>query len=472
MASLSNGVPAGQEAMVEDASAEMPAPSDESYERRERPQYGSVEQLPIDLPTVIELIDRDSPTIGIARARVREAHARLQLAELQWIPNLTVGVAYNRFDGQTQNQRGDVFSVSRSNLFGGGGPALALDTAEAYYRPLIEKRLLSAERLRTQSVAARTELDGVTAYLDLVQLHATKLINEEILQRSQEMLVAAKNAREAKLDRSAGDVHRAQTEVLVRRAERIEIEAKILAASARLAGLLSLAPCVRLTPVDSPLVPMELIDASTTLDQLVQSALSSRPDLASNRQLLAAAWERVRRQENGMRYPKIMLGDQFGTYGGGTNADLGQFDSRNVIGVQLLWEIKNLGLGNQTETLERRAVAEQARQQVLESQTRAIAEIVEVAHLAAAKYEVIDLAEQAVAESMELYRINKEGTLNVVDAKNLFDALRPLQSIQILNQSKVNYLSAVIEFNKAQFRLYTLVGQDSRRAIGRVENGE
>ena len=42
--------------------------------------------------------------------------------------------------------------------------------------------------------------------------------------------------------------------------------------------------------------------------------------------------------------------------------------------------------------------------------------------------------------------------------KNLFDALRPLQAIQTLNQARVNYLTAVLDFNRAQYRLYAALG--------------
>ena len=272
------------------------------------------------------------------------------------------------------------------------------------------------------------------------------------------MLTAAQNAKEAKLDRTAGDVNRARTEVLFRRIERIELEGRVGVFSARLGKLLLLAPTVRLVPAEVAIVPVSLIDPTATIDQLIGIAIANRPDLATNRELVAAAWARVRKQERAVILPKLTIANQTGGYGGGVNDKLQHFSSRNALSMQLYWEVKNLGFGNRADVAEKRATRDQASLQLVEDQARAVAEIVEAAQIAAARYESLDLAERAVKEATELYRINKEGTLNVIDAKNLFDALRPLQSIQTLNQARQNYLSAVIDFNRAQYRLFTFIG--------------
>src|SRR5262245_42255096 len=46
---------------------------------------------PIDLPTALQLADASNPTVGIARARVREALARLDQVRVMWIPTLSFG---------------------------------------------------------------------------------------------------------------------------------------------------------------------------------------------------------------------------------------------------------------------------------------------------------------------------------------------------------------------------------------------
>jgi outer membrane protein TolC len=162
----------------------------------------------------------------------------------------------------------------------------------------------------------------------------------------------------------------------------------------------------------------------------------------------------------------VILANQTGAFGGGLNDRLASFESRNALSAQLYWEVKNLGLGNRTETMERRAIAEQTQYALQETQARIAADVVETAYQTAAKQETLALAEESVKAANELYRINKEGTFNVIDAKNLFDALRPLQAIQLLNQSRQAYLAAVVDFNKTQFKLFQAIGYPPSLAAG------
>ena len=188
------------------------------------------------------------------------------------------------------------------------------------------------------------------------------------------------------------------------------------------------------------------------------TAVQNRPDLAANRELLAAAWSRVRKARYGPLFPKVLATEQGGTFGGGTNSTIGDYQGRNVVTAMVYWELKNMGLGNLMETIEREAGSQQAHFQLIETQARIGAEVVEAAQLADAKRQALEVAQQAVEEANELYRISQEGTFNVIDAKNLFDALRPLQALQFVQQTRQNYLAAIIDYNRAQYRLYTAIG--------------
>ena len=425
----------------------------------------SQETLTIDLATVIRLVNDNSPAVGFSRAKVQEAQARAQAADLLWLPNLSAGTTYNRFDGQTQNQRGEVFGVSRSNLFANGGVALTLDVSEAIYRPLIAQRIASAEEQRADATSLAAELDAIIAYLELSQIHGLIEINAQTLEKGEAMLTAAKNAQRAKLDRSPGDVNRVQTEVLFRRQERLDLKGKAGVASARLAKLLLLRPTVWLVPQTAELVPITLVNPETPLDELVSMAIQNRPDLAASREILSAAWERVRKAQREPLLPKVQVVNQGGVFGGGKNADIQDFAGRNAATALLYWELKNLGFGNRLEISERQAGVDQAHFVVAETQARMSSEVVEAAQMSAAKLAGLSLSEQTVNEAIELYRINQEGTFNVIDAKNLFDALRPLQALQMLNQAKQNRLSAVLDYTRAQYRLYLALGCPAETAL-------
>ena len=69
-------------------------------------------------------------------------------------------------------------------------------------------------------------------------------------------------------------------------------------------------------------------------------------------------------------------------------------------------------------------------------------------------------------QALEMYRRLEASSFGMIGAKAQYDALEPLLSIQALDQARNRYLAAVIEFNKAQFRLYVALGQPAESALG------
>ena len=136
-------------------------------------------RLPIDLPTALRLADSANPTVAVARARVAEAYARQRQAEVYWLPTITSGGIYNRHDGQIQNTDGTIITVSKQNLFAGGGAVARVDTADALFLPLIARRLTAAEAAAARATALNIQLDVASAYLDLLSVNAAQAINAD-----------------------------------------------------------------------------------------------------------------------------------------------------------------------------------------------------------------------------------------------------------------------------------------------------
>ena len=55
--------------------------------------------LPIDLLTVLRLVDANNPSIALSKARVEEAYQRWQQAQVLWLPTINVGSSYLLHDG-------------------------------------------------------------------------------------------------------------------------------------------------------------------------------------------------------------------------------------------------------------------------------------------------------------------------------------------------------------------------------------
>lgn len=422
--------------------------------------------MPIDLPTAMRLVDASNPTIALARERVREAYARLEQAQVLWLPNLTAGTAYLRHDGQVQNAAGIVFTTSKSSIFVGGGAAMRFDTADAYFGPLVARRLVQAQSAASRATADDVQLEAALAYLELLRVFGALAINADTLGRAEELLHAARAADEEGLAKSKADLPRALTEVNLRRQERIVLEGEAAVASARLAQLLLLPPAVDLRPADPAVLPITLVPPGTPLDELIATGLMNRPELAEGRALVGAAVARLRQAKVGPFLPRVEVGYTAGGFGGGRNSFIGDFDGRGDGTAQATWQFDNLGFGDAARVRERRVEVSEANLHVAEAQARVGAEVTAAAKVAATRLRTLDLAQATVRDALEAWRRLREVAFGVGNPKlRAFEALEPLIAEQQLAQARTQYLNEVIEYNRAQFRLYWALGQPPACAL-------
>jgi outer membrane protein TolC len=426
-----------------------------------------LEAMPIDLPTALRLVDAANPTINLARERVREAYARLDQAQVLLLPNLKVGPAYVRHDGQLQNAAGVVFGVSKSNLFAGGGALLSVDLSDAFFAPLVAQRLVDAESQAARAVSYNVQLAVALAYLDLLHVHGQLAVNEDTLRRAQEMLKNAEVAAKPGigLSKFTSDVTRARAEVASRLRERAELEGDAGVASARLAQLLLLRPSVDLRPAEPAVVPITLVSNEGSFDEMVATGLLNRPELAESRDLVAASVARWRQARLGPLIPHLDLGYAGGTFGGGINSTMDKFSGRSDGLAQMTWELHNFGAGDVARARERRSQVNQANLHVMEVEAQVGAEVTAAAKTARARLRSLNEAQTAVTESLETWRRLRAASFGMAGKDKLYDALEPLTAEQALAQARGQYLDAVIEYNRAQFRLYTAMGQPPAEAL-------
>ncbi|HLJ94179.1 MAG TPA: TolC family protein [Gemmataceae bacterium] len=422
-------------------------------------QYPDVQVLPIDLPTALRLVNTSNPTIALAQERVREAQAALLAAQVLWLPNLQTGPAYLRHDGQIQNAAGLVFGTSKSNFFEGGGASAIFHTGDALFGPLIARRLAEAQVAAAQGVKHSIQLDVALAYLDLMQAYGALAINADTLGRAQFILDEATKADTQGLSRTKADVTRARAEVELRRQQHIDLENQAALASARLAQLLLLQPTVDLRPADPAVVPITLVPAETDIDTLVVTGLMNRPELAESRALVAASLARWRQARLGPLLPRVELDYSGGVFGGGVNDDVSKFSGRSDGLAQAVWEFRNLGLGNVAEARLRRSQYNQANYHGLEVQAQVAADVAIAVKLARNRQRTLASAQVAVEQALETWRRLKLAAFGILTRDNLVNTLEPVIAEQSLDVARTQYLTEVIEYNKAQFRLYEALGQ-------------
>jgi outer membrane protein TolC len=428
------------------------------------------EVMPIDLATALRLASVGNPTINRARESVAAAYARLDQAQVLWLPDLRAGPAYQRHDGQIQNARGDVFGTSKSNFFVGGGAALSLEVSDALFAPLIARRQAQAQAAAATAVSHNIELDVALAYLDLLRVHGELAVNADTQARSKEMLRFAEAADEAGLNKNKADPPRARAEIASRQRERIDLEGEEAVASARLAQLLLLKPTVDLRPADPAVVPLTLVPPGDSLDDLVATGLLNRPELAESRELVAAAVARWRQARTAPLIPRLDVSYFGGDFGGGMNSDLSKFSGRSDGLAQMTWQLHNFGAGDIARARERRAQVNEANFRVVEVEAQVAAEVVAAAKLARQHQRTLKDAQLAVIEAVETWRRLEVAAREVIGGKiRGVDPLEPLIAVQALALARTQYLNEVIDYNRAQFRLFTALGQPPQDALPKAK---
>jgi outer membrane protein TolC len=414
---------------------------------------------PIDLPTALRLADADNPTVAVARARVQEALANLSRARVSWVPNLVFGPTFFYHAGIDQNRKGEIFSVARGNFTLTGGPQARVDVGDALFLPLVARRLVRAADARARATGNDAQLAAAIGYLDLLELHALLAVNADTLDRAEQVLRSAEAGARAGLNKTAADVNRAATEVNLRREERVVLRGRAAATAARLAQILMLDPTVELIPFEVAVVPVILVPGELTLDQLVRTGLRGRPEVASAGAEVQAAETLVRQAKSAPFLPRVQAEFLGGGLSGGLNDDFGPMRGQFNTAVAAVWQLDNGGAGNLATIRARQAGVAAAAARLREVQARVAAEVVEAAQTAASRYAALPPAQEAVREALEMYRKFREGSFGIVGPRPQFDALEPLTAVQALNTARVQYLTQVVEFNRAQFRLYTAMGR-------------
>ena len=407
---------------------------------------------PIDLPTALRLGDADSLQIAVAREQLAVATARLEGAEALWLPSITAGVNYQFHVGQIQRAPGQIIEQNRNSLGVSAGPNLSVDMANAIYEPLIQEQRLAAD-----SAAARATTNDIlfriaSAYVDLLQAHGNLAIAEEAQTNARELArISSQFAEQGVGLRS--DSERANTELGQRDQQVIVAQERVVVNSATLAQLLRLDPQTQLVPLEKDVVPIELLADNHQLADLVTHALTHRPELQEQRALVEAACQRFQKAKYEPLIPSLVLQYQAGGFGGGPGAYFGSFSDREDLTAGAVWELTNLGFGNLAKQRERQGEWNQSQMRALRLADVVASEVVAAYQVVVARRKQVEVGQTTVKSALRSYDLNHT---RIRGGSGL--PIEVLQSIQALERSRTDYLQAVSSYNRAQFNLFTAMG--------------
>ncbi len=430
--------------------------------------------LPINLATAMELSGARPLDIATATAQVEQALAQLLQAQALWIPNLNGGVDYFRHDGYQQNLfTGGLFQKGRQSLFVGGGPSASFALTDAIFAPLAARRVVASRRADLQA-AKNDSLYAVSQSFFQLQAARGRLLGVAATIVRAELLVDFAKGLAPSLIAPL-EINRAKTELQsLRQSQQLAIR-DWRVASARLAEVLLIEPSTLLEPVEPPFLQITFIPPDQSAEELMPIALNTRPEIASRKELVAAAFQLLRQEKTRPLLPNLYVVSpatttgimSAGNFSGGANGAIGSNNSRFDIEIAAVWQLQNAGIGNIGRIRQRRAEQEVATIDLTRTVFRVKSEVSQaVARLQTARVRVVE-TEEGVRQAIESADKNfiglRETTRPAGELLRL--VVRPQEvvaAIQAMNVAYEQYSAAINEYNAAQFEVYRALGQPAQ----------
>lgn len=435
--------------------------------------------LRIDLAAALRLADERNLDVAIYLARVAAASARLKQARSLAVPTLRIATSYNRHDGPLQETGGvitDADRVSRlvglgAGAVGAGDPrlpglSLDVDVADAIFQPLVARQDHTAAEAAADANRHAVLLDVATAYFQWLQARAEGRIAEEIAQRAADLETLTQTYAEAGEGLRA-DAELAAVQPLLWQQRQLLAEARIQAAEAALTRLLHLDTGVRLEPLENDIPVLDIYSAQEDVTQLIDRALSERPETDQLEALVAAAENSVKAERFGLFIPSVSIGYSSGEFGGAPGSSIADTEHREDLTFLLYWQFDHFGLGNRARGDERRAELRQRELERDKLRDAITAEVREEYARVQSLRQQMQLAESAAIQAENAYSLQRQ---RIFDREGL--PLDAMQAMQTLSDAELARLEATVGYSLAQIRLHTALGNPlGARVLGRRSSG-
>jgi outer membrane protein TolC len=436
--------------------AAHPAPGRPLLLPAAQPDTAERTTFPVDLLTALRLADAQNLTIAIARNQLEIAYAIESRAQVLWLPDIEFSPGYQINSGEVQRAIGEIIETNRNSLRVRGGPMLSVDAAEAIYAPLVAHQQVNARAAGINVARNKTLAEVGEAYFDMLAAFSAVSIAVETREHAERLAALTREMLESGLG-LASDAARAQTELQIRQQLEILARAQTVTTSAALARRLQMDARVQFAPIEVTIVPVTLVPIEARAEGLVEVALQNRPELAEQRALVGAADWSAEQARMLPLIPQLVIGYQAGGFGGGYTGGpqgfFGRFGDRTDLEASALWELKNFGLGNRYQIRQRELEVTGRQLALRKTIFQVMEEVVSDHQNVAARAKQVDPARAGVRAAIESYDQN---IARIEGGAGL--PIEALQALQALQKARTDYLQAVTEFNRAQFRLFADLG--------------
>ena len=460
-----------------------------------KPMY--TEMMPIDLATVARVAVAQNFDIRQARHAVEASQGRYESAVGNALPVIVPTALFEHVEGTVRATEGNLVGVGFNTFQPSIAIQWVINPGKVVYEIIAAKKRLFASERREEAVLQQTLRQAG------IQFYALVLGQARVAAAHQGVLEAEELARISRLRRRTGtgvlaDEMRAEARLAQRRQELVTALKGLYGASVDLALNLRIDASVTLVPSIESLPPIQLVREELGINELLDIAVTFRPDLASVRRLVEA----VTADTSGTWWsgwgPKLSAGYQFGSISAHTDnttqaqgipsnlivnpaSPTGSFSTnpvRNGLiregigwGSRLLgrredqsfgpsdqqrgsagigWRLSFAIIGDLKTARSQEASALLDLERLLD---QVKAQVVTAAQDGTANRQLIDLAHQqvqAAEEALRLSEVNlKAGTMTTLDV---------LQSQDAATQARLRYSEAVVRYNQSQINLLASLG--------------
>lgn len=418
-------------------------------------------KIPISLDAVLRLAQDQNGEVAIAREKLAEAFAEEDVAQKKWIPDLTVGGSVYRHDGGIQDFNGNLVKSHYSSVFGGLEIRGKLDLRNFTYDKLDAARKTWMQRGELSRLTSEKLLEAAGTYIDLLAARSGEAVSGELDKKLTILLEDAKKME--KLDPIAkAEVVRVQNELHAQALIRRKLREGANGAAAKLIYLLGLDPSSELVIMDKAIAPFDLVDVSGPPEKLVAQVLANGPGIQELEGLLALIDDALVRSQGAARYlPAMELSLLEGGFGAGPGTSL-RWDNRFDLGLHARWNLTDFIVRREKQQVNLSKV-QQAQLTYQDLRAKLILALFEAREVSLSSKEQIQFGRQQIKSAEKSYQLSTERIVG--KGKNPTEILLAIRSIAA---GQLAYITAIREYDKAQLRLFILVGDafDPRRHAG------
>lgn len=409
--------------------------------------------IPISLDTVLRMAQDQNGQVRLARMRLDDAANDQHWASKHWMPDLSVGLGTYRHEGGIQDFQGNLLRSSYGNAFAGLELTGKYDWKELLYRRVEAERRVWQQKGDLSKLTSENLLDASSTYTGLLAARSGVAVSIETEIRLRDLLEQSNKL--AKIDPGMQvEVSRIETELMAQTVLTAKLREAGKAAAAKLAYLLGLDPCCEFLVADKQLAPIDLVDAKQPVQALVEQALARGPGIRELEGLLHTV-EAARNTNYGLSHwmPSVELAITEGGFGAGPGGSMSwtnRFDS----GVRFRWNLNEFA---QSKQKRRQADANIQQVQLSYQDLRAkltlgVQEARDAIH---SGREQTRLAEQHIRFAEESFKLSDQRLKQNIKGRSSSEVLLALRT---LGGAKLEYIQAVRDLNRAQLRLFILVG--------------